>query len=71
MEDELLDIELGEGVARRHAVVFNDADQCSLYAGSEEGLQQTYVNSKSLKQLFQAQGADGLCRGLEASNRGF
>ena len=59
-EDELPDIELGEGVARHHAVIFNEAEQCSLYAASEEGLQQTYVNGKSLKQLFQAQGADDL-----------
>ena len=33
-----------------------EVDQCCIYAASEEGLDQTYVNGKSLRQLFKAQG---------------
>eukprot|EP00434_Breviolum_minutum_P035140 symbB.v1.2.031105.t1/scaffold3575.1/size53883/3 len=69
VDDEQPTILLGEGVARHHAVVFNEEmDQCSIYAASEEGLQSTFVNGKSLKQLFLAQGVEekkGICRQLE------
>lgn len=67
-EDEQPTILLGEGVAWHHAVVFNDMDLCSIYAASEEGLQSTFVNGKSLKQLFRAQGIEekkGICRQVE------
>lgn len=67
-EDEQPTILLGEGVARHHAVVFNEMDLCSIYAASEEGLQSTFVNGKSLKQLFRAQGIEekkGICRQVE------
>ncbi|CAK9086973.1 unnamed protein product [Durusdinium trenchii] len=64
-EDESPHIELGEGVARRHAVVFHDNDQnlCTIYAASEEGLKQTFVNGKSLRQLLKSQGLEEvICR---------
>lgn len=67
-EDEQPTILLGEGVAWHHAVVFNDMDLCSIYAASEEGLQSTFVNGKSLKQLLRAQGIEekkGICRQVE------
>ncbi|CAE7346677.1 Kif28p [Symbiodinium natans] len=61
-------IELGEGVARNHAVVFTDGDKCILFPSCERGATETFVNGRSLQQVLSDLGVEEdaqICRQSE------